>query len=1850
MSEADDTKVVNLQINNKQFLKGTGDSLKALDTLNKGIDNASKGKGMQDMSKSVDVVKTKFGALQVAGVTALATITNKAVNAGLNLVKSLTISPVLSGFREYEKLLTSTQTILANTGKEFENFSRPERIQIVGNALDELNHYADQTVYNFGQMADNIGRFTAAGVGLQDSVSAIKGLSNAAALSGSTTEQLNTAMYQVSQALSTGTIKLMDWNSLANAGLGGSNIREALMATARTIGDHGKAMDAAIKKNGNFRDSLRDGWLEAGVFNKTMKVFAGQGLSSIPVKQLKKEGFDPLTISMIKAGGQVKFTAKDLEILNKKGFNETQIAALQAGDTIAYTVKQLQDMGYSKQAAKDLARLSQDAIDSATKIKTFSQLMDVTKESIESGWAGVFRQIFGDLEESGELWTSVGNKITGAIDSIFRSMTSILVVWHDMETVIDGKSLNGYQLAWGALGNVFQIVGNILSPFLKLFSALAPNTDSAGKGLFGVSKTLYLVTDAVEKATRGLDFLNPVFETLGNVVGAVVGAIGDLLSLFKPLGSAVVDLVTSLDDVGSKLGGFDKLSSGIATVFETFNQARLAVLEPFVVAMTKVVDSVKAFLSGDIDPKAFGEAIRSAFSNLGSDLLGLFQTGKAAAADIIAGLREGISGGGGDIKASIQGFVNGFVDFFKGLLGIHSPSTVFEGFGGDIVQGLVNGIKGAIGLIGDALSAIGDGLSGIDKFDIANIVSIIFGAGTIFAITRFMKTIGGAFTTFAGFAEEFRTNLADAMTGITAAAGKKAQADLILSLGIAIGLLAASLFLLSKIPYERLAVGVGVIGLMMRQLQVVMASMAKSAPTTKTAIASVTAMAVAMGLMAGAILILSAAVLAFGLIPTNVLVKGMIAVGVALALLSGMAFVLGKASPWLIAAGAATLLMSTALLVLSVALVGMAGAIALYDKMDWSTILGGLAKMGVVLIALGVAMIPLALLAPGVLIASAALVILGVGLTAMLGVLLAFAAVDGGTIAKGIALVAAALVAIGIASLVAAPGIALLGAGVLVLGVGLLAAGAGMTLLAAAVTVLVAAGAAGTAVLIAGIEAFISVLPLMGIQFIAAIDAILGALAEKSPSIRNSLVTIGTEFLRGLRELSGPLAQTALELLTKFVAVVLGARLILANAGIALILTLIAVLASRSGEIIQAGGDLIMKFLSGIGAKVSEMAVEAAKALIAFLDALDAAIDTYLPRIIESGGKIAGSIVEGVAKGLLPDAAVTAIKGMVDGMVNGFKSLLGINSPSTVFAGFGGDIIRGLVKGITGLIGLATGAISGLVSKVINGVSKMPGRIKGALSGLAGAFSSAFNAAKKAVEDAVTNIGRAVGQLPGKVSAVVGKLGSAAKSVGSSIIKGIGKGIGSAGSFTRDLAGDLKRAINNGLGLPKRIGFSKTILGKKVSASITIPGFARGVTGFGGGAALVGEKGPEIVTMGRGSNVITNENLVKFMKTVSSLTKSIVNSRGPGSADSSGGTIVYSVSAGFSGNPKARGTEFAANIAAGLINGLKSSQPGINSAMSGAASEMSQSFADILGIRSPSVVFKKYAGYVGQGFINGLLASVAGVQKAAKIMATSAIDTVSKTISDGQLKLEAQSGKADAYSAAAALVRKKASKTKSKSEKKRLEKEAKALESKAKAAQKEADAQQKKVDAENAAKERAAAYEKADTQGKADMKNEDAEASAKSASATREAAIRLSKEADLVRKYDKKRAKALDAEAKKQLERSKIFAARAATQAQQAADLTAKAKAEVEGLEKAAQDAQIQSVSSDQVAAAQAQFDSYAKQLQEALEAAGSQEPTVVNNNLTQNNTSPEAIPPGEAYRNGKSLLSSMERKLTPTP
>lgn len=340
MSRTVDERIVSMQFDNKDFEKNVSTTKKSLDELDKSLQ-------LKDASKGIETVRTKFSALQVMAVTALANITNSAVNAGKRIVASLTIDPIKTGLAEYETQLNSVQTILANTK------SKGSTLDDVNSALDELNTYADKTIYNFTEMTRNIGTFTAAGVDLDTSVSAIKGIANLAAVSGSTSQQASTAMYQLSQALASGTVKLMDWNSVVNAGMGGQVFQDALKETARV---HGVAIDDIIKKNGSFRESLQEGWLTSEILTETLSKFTGD-LSD----------------------------------------------------------EQLKAQGYTEEQIKEIKELGKTANDAATKVKTFTQLLDTLKESAQSGWAQTWELVFGDFEEAKEFWTKVSEEIGGLI-------------------------------------------------------------------------------------------------------------------------------------------------------------------------------------------------------------------------------------------------------------------------------------------------------------------------------------------------------------------------------------------------------------------------------------------------------------------------------------------------------------------------------------------------------------------------------------------------------------------------------------------------------------------------------------------------------------------------------------------------------------------------------------------------------------------------------------------------------------------------------------------------------------------------------------------------------------------------------------------------------------------------------------------------------------------------------------------------------------------------------------------------------------------------------------------------------------------------------------------------------------------------------------------------------------------------------------------------------------------------------------------------------------------------------------------------------------------------------------------
>lgn len=415
MSNTIDQKVVEMRFDNQQFESGAAKSMSTIDKLKQKLKFDGATKGLENVNSAANKIDFKrientacdagFRIRDVWTKTASVLeyqIAGKIINIGKNMASALTIDPIKTGFQEYETQMNAVQTILANTQ------SKGSTLKDVNKALDELNLYADKTIYNFTEMTRNIGTFTAAGVDLQTSVDSIQGIANLAAVSGSTSQQASTAMYQLSQALASGTVKLMDWNSVVNAGMGGQVFQDALKETSELLGT---GAEAAIKAEGSFRESLRSGWLTSEVLTATLRKFTTTGANERVAEYtgLSKEAVEAAL--------------------------ESAEAQYGEADAIEHASKALAEKsGKSADEIKKTLQFAKTAEDAATKVKTFSQLWDVMKESAQSGWSQTWKLIVGDFEEAKALLTPLADFFTGAIGKMSDVRNRILQIALDFAT------------------------------------------------------------------------------------------------------------------------------------------------------------------------------------------------------------------------------------------------------------------------------------------------------------------------------------------------------------------------------------------------------------------------------------------------------------------------------------------------------------------------------------------------------------------------------------------------------------------------------------------------------------------------------------------------------------------------------------------------------------------------------------------------------------------------------------------------------------------------------------------------------------------------------------------------------------------------------------------------------------------------------------------------------------------------------------------------------------------------------------------------------------------------------------------------------------------------------------------------------------------------------------------------------------------------------------------------------------------------------------------------------------------------------------------------------------------------
>ena len=700
-----------------QVVESSGQAAKGILGIQTAVDNIN----MSNITKQMDSVTAKIEPMQAALAGMFAGLGQKAMAYGMTTMQNFT-QGLKDGFAEYETQINSVQTILANTQ------SKGTNIEDVNKALAELNTYADQTIYNFSEMTRNIGTFTAAGVDLDTSVSAIKGIANLAAVSGSNSQQASTAMYQLSQALATGTVKLMDWNSVVNAGMGGEVFQDALIRTSERLGTGAKNY---IEAEGSFRDSLQKGWLTADVLNETLKQMAG-----------------------------------------------------------AYSEAELMQQGYTEAQAKEITQLAHTATNAATKVKTFTQLMDTYKEAVGSGWTRIWQLMFGDFEEAQEGFSRLSDQLGKMVTESSNAREAVVKQWAD---------LGGRKELFGFFSDAITMVQSWVKPIKEGFAEVF--SGNMGQALYNFTKGLHDLVKALTLTGNGATALKNVAKALAMVLKIVLEVVKLVASAFGLLFGVIGKIFGVISTLVVKLGDLINYFKGLVDASKI---------------VERVTNAWKSALEG----------ITSVLTTVGEAFTGFFQ-----------GVKQGFFGGGSgggqsfiNIPKILDNIGNGFKSFGDRVnqAGKNFRKAFEENFGSaaqiaekvsTTIRNAIEAVKPVFNWIGDKLAEVGRALK---RFfgDLSGQITLknfldLFNSGVLTMVLMNLKKITGAFKDFTGLFKMGK-NLQKSIDDVLTSVGKSFSSfesefsvGKIAAIAGAIFALSHALNELAVLDASELAVGIG---------------------------------------------------------------------------------------------------------------------------------------------------------------------------------------------------------------------------------------------------------------------------------------------------------------------------------------------------------------------------------------------------------------------------------------------------------------------------------------------------------------------------------------------------------------------------------------------------------------------------------------------------------------------------------------------------------------------------------------------------------------------------------------------------------------------------------------------------------------------------------------------------------------------------------------------------------------------------------------------------------------------------------------------------------------------------------
>jgi tape measure domain-containing protein len=1644
-----DERVVQMVFDNRQFEQGISTTLSSLDKLTKGlklegatkgltdISSAAKGVSLSGIASGVENIASKFRAMSVVGITALATISQRAVSAGAQLLNSFSFGPIMAGFHEYETNLNAIQTVLANTGLEGQ-----KGLNKVNAALNDLNTYSDKTIYNFSEMAKNVGTFTAAGVNLDTSVSAIKGIANLAAISGSNADQASTAMYQLSQALAAGKVTLQDWNSVVNAGMGGKVFQQSLVETARA---HGVAVDKIIKDEGSFRNSLQKGWLTSSILTETLNKFTG-----------------------------------DL------------------------TAKQLKAMGYNTQQIAGILKMGKTAQDAATKIKTFSQLINTLQEAVGSGWTKTWQILFGDFNEAKTLFTNVNNVLGGFVSASSNARNKVLGDW---------KALGGRTALIDGISKAFYALISVIKPIKDAFREIFPAT--TGKQLYDLTvnfrnfmERLKLGPQTAENLRRtfagffailgiGWDIVKGVAKTLASLFKTATQGSGSFLGVTAKIGDFLValhkaiDQGTGLTTFFQRLGNilaipiklFQVLASKIGSLFDNFNGDSAAKSVTGVAdklnPLGRLIDSITSGgdhfvqilnnILGNIGPLAdkvtsffskLGTSISSAFSGidfsrvLDSVNTGLFATLLLLLKNFLSKFRNqdsGISGVFSGIRESFDQLTNTLKTMQQVLkatilleiataIGILTISVValskinsddltraltamavmftqlfasmavFNKFVGGAGFGKMILVTGAMILLAtavDLLTIAVKNLAGLDWVQLSKgltgvtvLIAALAGAMKLMPATSGMISTGlglialaaainilvSAVTDLAGFSWQ---ELAKGLVGVGALLvslalftkfSEAGKAGVLQGAGII--LLATAMKILASAMKDFSSFSWTEIGkglsVMAGGLLLIGAALYLIPPTAALSAAGVLIVASSLGLIADAVK--NMATMSWGDIG-----KGLTVLAGALVLIAAALYILPPSS---LLSAAAILIVAASLGLISTALQNMAG-------MSWGEIAKGLVTLAGALGIIAVAVISMTSALPG----AAALLVVAGSLLILAPVLLAFGQMSWEEIGKGLTMLAGVFVIIGAAGILLAPVVPVLiglGGAILLLGLGMLSAGAGLLLFSAGLTALSISGAAGAGAIVAIVSSLLGLIPKVMTELGQGVIAFAKVISTAGPAMTKAITTVLNSLITAIGTLTPKIVSTLLRLLTMLVQQLANYVPKMVDAGLRLVTGILTGIGNNIGKIVAAATNIVTKFLGALGDSIPKIAQAGADFIVKFINGVAKAIDDNSAAVGEAGANLGTAIIEGMAKGLTAGIGTIADKAasIAKSAISAAKSVLDINSPSKEFVKIGESVNEGFAKGLVGGRGQVTTALNAMQSQ-LSAAMQATGQKVQTLEDRLKTLTSARKKDTQAIKETTDALAQARSEYNGEQAAFT----TLTKKLSEERVE-----LTKLSTQYDTLTTKLNNA-NDALANAKktRDDYNATVTTQfetlpTITDTTTVADYVDSIQKqiedtkvFSNTLARLRKLGlnddayKQLLSQGATALPFAQELLAggkTSVDQINSLDKQL---------DTAAAALGKSASSAL--------YQAAVDSAQGLVDGLKKQQSAIQKQMNTIADAMVKAIKNALGIKSPSTVFKEIGSYSAEGLINGLDAASVAVSKSAESMGQSAITSLSKSLS-----------------------------------------------------------------------------------------------------------------------------------------------------------------------------------------------------------------------------------------------------------